>query len=151
MKKPFKNYKILNRKQIKEFHQDLKEQFNFEGKLDYNFFQKNDKIYIVSKALNEIQLEKLNLNSLGLYIAKKESFGIRLSIEGSQLIGPKSKKNILEVKDSNPWLTGENIESEKEFKQFVIIKHKKDYLGSGPYKDHKILNHVPKSRRTSVS
>jgi len=127
MRNPYKNYKVLNKKQIKEFHQELKKQFNFEGKLDYNLFQKNDKIYIVSKALNKIQLEKLNLNSLGLYIAKKELYGIRLSIEGSQLIGPKSKKNILEVNDPKHWLRKGiqavcNDKTQKRFHGFRTIQ-----------------------------
>jgi len=147
MKTLYKNYQILNNKQVKEFHKKLKEQFDFSDKLDYLFFQKKEKIYIVSKSLLKLPIENIRMNSLGLYIAKKEINGIRLSIEGSQLIGPKSKKNILNLINPDPWLKGETIEVNKKLGPIVIIKSKKDYLGSGIYKDGKILNFIPKSRR----
>ena len=59
MKKPYKNYNLLNNKQVKELHSMLKEQFDFSEKLDYLFFEKKDKIYIVAKDLAKINLEKL--------------------------------------------------------------------------------------------
>ncbi len=147
MREPFKNYHLFNKKQVKEFHAQLKKQFGFTGKLDYLFFEKKDKIYIQTKDIAKINLEKLNLNNLGLYIAKKEQNGLRLSIEGAQLIGPKATKNILEVNDPKPWLLGQDIDAINPLKSFVIIKYKKDFLGSGNYKDKKILNYIPKARR----
>ena len=116
---------------------------------DYLFFQKREKFYIISKKFKDLNIENLNLNSLGLYIAKKENTGIRLSIEGSQIIGPYCNKNILNLKNPNEWLQGKDITTNKKLKGFVIIKHKKDFLGSGYYKKNKILNFIPKSRRIS--
>jgi NOL1/NOP2/fmu family ribosome biogenesis protein len=35
----------------------------------------------------------------------------------------------------------------KEYDGFVILKHENDFLGTGKYKNEKILNFVPKARR----
>jgi len=140
-------YERWNNKKIKEFHKKLKEQFGFQEKLNYIFLSKKDKIYLVSKELDNFSLENMNINTIGLYIAKQELSGIRLSIEGSQLIGPKSTKNVLKLKDPTDWMQGKDIITDKNFKNIVIINHKKDFLGSGIYKKNKILNFIPKSRR----
>jgi len=93
-------------------------------------------------------LTKLRINSLGLYFGKIEKDGLRLSIEGSQLIGNKSKKNVIKLDDNQvkEWMAGEVLEI-KDYKGFVIIKHKNDFLGCGKAKEDRILNFVPKTRR----
>ncbi len=145
--KQLTNHRRFNNKEIKQFHQRLKKQFGFTGKLPYAFFMRKDKIYIISKGYDLLQTEKLNINSLGLYIAKIERSGIRLSIEGSQLIGPNSKKNIIELDSPEEWLQGKDIENKQNAKSFVLIKYKDDFLGCGFCKNDKILNFIPKSRR----
>lgn len=138
----------LRSKEKKILLKQLEEQFGFSGKLDYNFFMNNEKkIFILNKDL-EIDFSKIKINSLGLYFANLEP-EIRLTIEGSQLIGKNSKKNILEIGNESlaDWTYGKDINSEKEFHGFVIIKNKNDFYGSGKYKDGKILNYIPKERR----
>lgn len=148
------NLRVLERKDKKTFLQLLKGQFDFEGKLNYTFLTNNkNKIFMINKDIANIDLEKIRLNSAGLYIAEFSNNEIRLSIEGSQLIGPKAKKNIMELdeKQAREWLKGKDIEIETKEKGFVILKHNKDYLGSGKAKENKILNFVPKTRRLNVS
>ena len=147
----FQNYKILNNKEIKKFLQQLNKQFGFSEKLPYIFFEKKDKVYILSKKYSSIDFSPFKINSLGLYVAKKEINGIRLSIEGSQLIGPKSKKNIIELDSPEEWLQGKDIENKQNAKSFVLIKYKDDFLGCGICKKDKILNFIPKSRRIKFS
>ena len=141
----YPKYEVWNNKQIKEFHKELKKQFGFEGKLDYVFLSNKDKIYIVSKDFEKLSLR--NINNAGLYIAKHDLGCLRLSIEGSQLIGPKCTKNILDLQDPADWMQGKEIATEKIFKNAVIIKFQNDFLGSGIYKNKRILNFIPKSRR----
>ena len=78
---------------------------------------------------------------------------IRLSIEGSQIIGPKAAKNVVEINEeqTKEWLKGEDLEidGKSNYSGFVIIKHNADFLGTGKYKENKILNYVSKSRRIS--
>jgi len=143
----YPKYNVWNSKQIKEFHKKLQNQFGFTGKLNYVFLSNKDKIYVISKDLNKISLENLNVNNIGSYIAKQEMSGIRLSIEGSQLIGPKCNKNILILNDPTEWMQGKEIITDQNFKNAVIIKYNNDFLGSGIYKNKKILNFIPKSRR----
>ena len=148
------NLKILNKKQIKEILALIKKQWDADLTLDYAFLKdKNDKIFIINKAFAQIDISKLRINSMGLYFAQKMIDGIRLSIEGSQLIGPKAKKNVLELTETQTkqWLKGEDIEIKTELKNYVILKHNKDFLGTGKIKENKILNYIPKSRRLKTT
>ena len=148
------NLKILKKKDKKRFLELLKKQFGFEEKLDYNFLiNTKNKIFIINKDLVNIDMEKIRINSIGLYIAEFRNDEVRLSIEGSQLIGKNAKKNILELNDkqARDWMKGNDLEIETKEKRFVIIKNNNDYLGSGKSTLDKILNFVPKSRRLNVS
>jgi len=134
--------RVLEKKNKKTFLQLLKKQFGFEDKLDYAYLTNNkNKIFIVNRDIAEIDLNKIRINSAGLYIAEFKNNEVRLSIEGSQLIGKKAKKNIIELneKQAREWLKGKDIELKAKEKGFVILKHNKDYLGSGKVKEDKIL------------
>ena len=123
-----KNLKILNRKAVKEILALIEKQWDAEIDLDCVFLQdKEGKIFIINKEFAEIDLTKLRVNSMGLYIAQLMPDGIRLSIEGSQLIGLKAKKNILELteKQAKEWFQGNDIEIKTEMKNYVILKHNK--------------------------
>jgi len=140
--------KKLGNKEKKLLLAQLQEQFGFSGKLNYNFFINPDKkIFIFNKNL-EVDFSKIRVNSLGLYFANTKN-ELRLSIEGSQLIGPHSRKNIFEIEDKQlqDWMHGRDIETENGFKGFVLIKNKEDFYGTGKYKEGKILNYIPKERR----
>ena len=149
-----RNLRFLKRKDKKHLLELLKKQFNFEEKLNYIFLINNkNKVFIINKELANIELNKIKINSIGLYIAELRHNEVRLSIEGSQLIGPKAKKNIIEIneKQARDWLKGKDIETKEAIKGFTIIKHKEDFLGCGKIKDNQILNFVPKTRRLNVS
>lgn len=143
--------KILNKKEIKQILYSMEKQFGAKVKLDYGFLKKYNKIFLINKDISKIDLSKLRINSLGLYFC--EIFdGIRLSIEGSQIIGPKATKNVVEINEeqAKKWLKGEELEIEGDYSGFVILKHNNDFLGNGKYKDGKILNYVAKERRINV-
>ena len=121
-----------------------------EIKLDYVFMKnKDDKVYLLSKDFSKIDTENIRINSIGMYFAKLYPNGIRLSIEGSQLIGPLAKKNILEVNNDEVknWVKGYDILTDERFNGYVIIKNNNDYFGSGFYREGKIENMIPKDRR----
>jgi len=139
--------KILNSKEIKKILKDL-EHFGFKGKLGYVFFKNKDgKLFILSKKFGEIDINKVRINNLGLYFGKQENSGIRLSIEGIQIIKP--SKNVIELDENQlkQWVQGQDLEIESKAKGFVAIKHNNDFYGSGSYKQGKLLNYIPKSRR----
>jgi len=147
------NLKILNKKEIKKILEKLNNQFGFEGELDYVFLLNNkDRIYLMTKDLAKIKIDSLRINSMGLYFAELPRDEIRLSIEGSQLVGKHCNKNILELtqKEGKDWLKGFDL-ARKEEKGFYLLKHEDDFLGCGRAVDDKILNFVPKNRRLKVS
>ena len=145
--------KFLNRKETKEILKLIEEQWGAKLKLDYTFARNNKhRVFIINKDISKIDFSKLRINSIGMYFCDLEN-EIRLSIEGSQIIGPKAAKNIAEINESQvkQWLKGEDLEIEgkSNYSGFVIIKRNTDFLGTGKYKSGKVLNYVSKSRRIS--
>jgi NOL1/NOP2/fmu family ribosome biogenesis protein len=146
--------KVMERKDKKRFLNLLKKQFGFEESLDYAFLVNNKfKVFIVNKDITNIDLSKLRINSVGLYFAEFKNEEIRPTIEGSQIIGPKANKNVVELndKETRDWLKGKDLEKEVPAKGFIILKNNRDFLGSGRIKENTILNFVPKIRRLNVS
>ena len=137
--------KPLNSKEIKGIHKKLELQFGIKTKLDYLFYMnREDKIFLMSKDMQKLDLTKFRVNSFGLYFAKMEKDTIRLSLSGSQLIGKEAKKSVLEIKKKEEWLNGQNLECEKELKGWFIVKNKEDFLGCGFCKNGIIQNFIPK-------
>ena len=145
--------KFLNRKETKEILKLIEEQWGAKLKLEYTLVKNNkNRVFIINKDISKIDFSKLRINSIGMYFCDLEN-EIRLSIEGSQIIGPKAAKNIAEINESQvkQWLKGEDLEIEgkSNYSGFVIIKRNTDFLGTGKYKSGKVLNYVSKSRRIS--
>lgn len=147
------NYTILNSKARKEVLKLITEQWGIDDLPDYVFLKKKDgKIYIVNREVELVIDKKIRIDTLGLYFAevRDDIEEIRLSIEGSMILGKIAKKNVVEIGDDDArlWLKGQDIEYDgQQFTGFAIIKHNNDFLGSGKYSKGKIFNFVPKSRR----
>jgi len=143
--------KVLNSKDVKVLLAWLKEHYGIKDlKFDAAFLKSTkDKIYMSTKKISELDAKNLRINLLGMYFAKEEHNGIRLSIEGSQLVGPKASKNVVDLSKEQiaEWIRGEDITLQGDFKGFVIIRCGNDFYGTGNYKEGKILNYVPKERR----
>lgn len=148
------NLKILNGKEIKEILNKIKEQYGIENlELEYVFLRNNeDKIFITNRNIGRIDFRKLKINNIGLYFCAIENDEVRLTVEGTQIIGNKATKNILELDDNQTteWFKGSDIEAKKEINGFAILKHNNDFLGSGKYKNSKIINFLPKERRINI-
>ncbi len=162
-----KRVNFLNAKEAREIAKTINDQwdadFSFE---DFVVRSTKDKIYIVTRDLEKIDFQQYNIEQFGLYVAHINDRGeIRLSIEGSQIIGPKAKKNVVEIGNlAKLWMGGQDIPFKTDCNGVVIVKHNDDYLGCGKVvtkevsvfdeegKEHKemqqiILNFVPKTRR----
>jgi len=141
--------RILSKTEVKKVLRQLNKQFEIKDlKLDYIFLKsEKDRIFIVNKDFGEVDVE--NINTVGLYIAKVEKDGIRLSIEGSQIFGAKASKNVLVLDKPDEWLLGNNIGVKVGLKGYVIVKCGEDFLGCGKIVKDKLYNFVPKSRRIS--
>ncbi len=142
--------KILSRKKIKEITSAIKKQWGADFNPDLVFLMNNQgKIFLVNKEAFNLPLEKLKINSIGLYFGELKNNDLRLSIEGSQMIGDKAKKNFVELtkQQAMQWLKGQDIEIKGNYTGFVILRQNNDFLGTGKYKHGKVLNFVPKARR----
>jgi len=139
--------KILNSKEKNIIFNKLKEHFGIkELRLDYVFFKNNEgKIFLLNNDVSKLDLDKLKINSLGVYFGVFEN-SFRLSIEGTQLVGDRASKNIIELEDPTKWLEGNdvNIESDNGLK---IVKSGRDFLGTGQLKNGVLINYIPKERR----
>lgn len=144
---------ILNAKECKEIYKLLKDVFGFEEKLDFAFLMnKEGKIYVVNREIEKIDFSNLRVDAIGMYFAEFKDSELRLSIEGSQLIGPKATKNVIELskEEARTWLKG--FELAKDLKNgFYIMKHETDFMGTGKCSRGKIYNYVPKTRRIMAS
>ncbi|MBN1646017.1 hypothetical protein JW868_03185 [Candidatus Woesearchaeota archaeon] len=153
-----KNYKILNSKQVKEVHSVLKAQFGFEGRIDGVFLENNKgRLYLVNRDFEDLPYEELNVDSIGLYIAARMPDGIRLTIEGAQIVGVQAKHNVLVLSEGqlHAWLKGEDLDLEEEAGRgadngYYIVKHQEDFFGSTKVRDGRALNYLSKSRRLKV-
>ena len=132
----------------------IEKQWGAKLKMEFGFLKNSkNRVFIISKDISRIDVSKLRLNYVGMYFCEIDHAGIRLSIEGSQIIGPKATKNVAELSEDEEklWFRGENIEKEyNDCSGFVILKHNNDFLGSGKYANGRILNYVGKSRRVNL-
>lgn len=146
--------KILNSKEIKEILKLVERQWGAKLKLDYGFLKSpKNRVFIISKDISKIDISKLRLNSVGMYFCEIDGIGIRLSIEGAQVVGPKAAKNVVELneEETKRWFKGEDLQKEcKGCNGFVILRHKNDFLGNGKYANGRILNYVGKTRRVNL-
>ncbi|MCH8004466.1 MAG: hypothetical protein IH934_07610 [Nanoarchaeota archaeon] len=145
--------KILNTKEIKKILKLIENQWNAKLTLKYAFLKNNkNRIFIVNKDIEKIDMSKLRINSIGMYFCEINNQDTRLSIEGSQIIGPTATKNIVDISEeqAKQWLHGEDLEIEGNYDGFVIVKYNNNFLGSGKYKDGRVLNYVSKSRRINT-
>jgi NOL1/NOP2/fmu family ribosome biogenesis protein len=150
--KPFKeSLKILNTREKKDINQRMKEQWGCELDKSFVFLLSNkNKLYIADKDIGNLEFSKIRVDNAGLYVATVDDKGVRLSIEGSQLLGPIAKKNVLDISEDelNQWFRGADLEKDtKEVSGFIILKHNDDFIGCGKATEKGILNFVPKTRR----
>jgi NOL1/NOP2/fmu family ribosome biogenesis protein len=145
---------IWTSKQAKEFLARVREQWGGDWKPEEAFIASpKGKIFLVSRDLAKIDWQKLRISSVGCYVAELRDERVRLSIEGSQLIGPHATKNIidLDADEFMRWLKGDDIPLGKRAEGlgpgFILVRNNKDYCGSGPLKGNLLLNMVPKARR----
>ncbi len=143
--------KILNSKESKEILSIIDAQWGFEGKLDYAFLvNTKNRIFIINREVGRVDFSSLRINSMGLYFGELKDGVLRLTIEGSQVVGPHSKKNVVEITDDElqKWLRGVDLVKDCEgCRGFVIVRHGTDYIGCGRYSNGMITNFVPKTRR----
>ena len=147
-------YHILNSREIKRIKELLFTQFGFSGELPYVFLKNNkEKLFIIHRNMEQVEMEHLRVDAIGLYFGTLEEDTIRLSIEGSQIIGPHAKKNIIRLDDTQfeAYIKGQDVElNEESPAEIYIIQHGTDFPGCCKIAGKKLTPFIPKSRRLKV-
>ena len=144
--------KIIRSTPKKKILQQLNEQFGITT-LPYLLLRfGREKIRAYSGNLSVEELNKLDaelrIENMGLYFAKEQIDGIRLTFDGIQLFKPQITKNILTLDDkqAEEWLKGQDLDIQSD-NTFKILKHKDEFIGCGKSTGERITNFVPKERR----
>src|SRR3989344_9691147 len=107
---------VLNTKKIKWISNMLDSQFGIKEKMNYIFLQNPERrIFITNRETAGFD-SNLRANNMGLYFGAIDGSEVRLSIEGSQIVGPHAKKNVVELNDKGAinWMKGLDIEKDLE-------------------------------------
>jgi NOL1/NOP2/fmu family ribosome biogenesis protein len=150
---------ILNKNEKEVIQSLLRKQFGGKITIPGMLVKRGaERIFLFQGSLDEKQIRNLEdwtqIERVGLYFAKifQDKQGkehIRLSIEGSQILGNQITENIFELDDelAQKWMQGEELNIKTGKKGFLLMKHKNDFLGTGKASEEKIGNFIPKSRR----
>jgi NOL1/NOP2/fmu family ribosome biogenesis protein len=147
---------ILSRKETEEIEERIRNTYGTEDCLkEFVVLQtgKEEKIWLASRKIFELNLEVLRINSIGLYFGRVDCGKLRLSVEGAGIVGPKAKKNIAEIDDTAIWdfLRGFDVKpsklNEAEEGRYVLVKHKDHFIGVAKLENGMLISVLPKSRK----
>ena len=150
---------VLNTREIKELNKELEERFGFSVPKSFVFVVAGDnKINLTTRAIEQLNIAALRMARLGMYFCTKDKYGVRLSIEGSQLFKDTISKNIINItpEQERLWLFGKDLElSPEQIKDTTegisVVRCGEDLCGCGRIRQGNILqNFVPKERRTGT-
>jgi NOL1/NOP2/fmu family ribosome biogenesis protein len=146
--------KFLNKKQASKILKQIESQFSCETKHILNnyyfYLSKKDKLHIINKDISKINISNLNIMTIGLYFSKIEKDGIRLTIEGSQLIkNPKTNILTLSKDQYQKYISGQTPEINRP-NSYVLIKYNNEFLGTAKIINKTLYNYIPKERRAKL-
>lgn len=147
--------KIFNKKQKQEIEEKLNHQFGIENIPEKIIMKGKEKLFLFSGSFTNEEIRKIEeitvIEKIGVYFGKidERTKDIRLSIEGSQIFKNQINKNIFEIPEElvEPWMKGRELNIKTGKKEFLIMKYKNDFLGTGKASQEKIGNFIPKIRR----
>jgi len=145
--------KILNKQEKAEIEKKLNEQFGIEHIPGLIIQRGEERLFLFTGDFSKEEIGQLEkcafIERMGIYLGKIIGNSIRLSIEGSQILSGQLKKNIFELsqKDAEEWMMGRELPIKTGKREFLIMKHGSDFLGTGKASEEKIGNFIPKNRR----
>ena len=148
--------KIIRSNLKKRIQQQLEEQFGIKnipylliqfGKEKFRAYSGN----LSSEELNVLDAT-LRIENIGLYFAKEQRDGIRLTFDGIQLFKDQITKNILNLddKEAKQWLSGQDLDIQTD-NAFKVLKYNDEFIGCGKSTGERITNFVPKERRIKTN
>jgi NOL1/NOP2/fmu family ribosome biogenesis protein len=144
--------KLIHKSEKNKIIEQLKEQFGISKipHLLLRFGKEKIRAYSGNLAKEELTTldNNIRIENIGLYFAKQQQDGIRLSIDAVQLLKSQISKNILELtnKQAQQWLQGQDLDIQTD-RAFKILKNQGEFLGCGKSTGDRITNFIPKERR----
>jgi len=156
---PERSLRILDKNEIIKLQEIIDKNYKsgFELKDFGVMLGSEEKIWLAARDVFTFDFSKLPVNSIGMNFGKlKRNDKMRLTIEGSQLVGKNAEKNVAVVADERAenFLHGEGVDVlqaiDCEEHNFVIVKTESGIiLGIALFAEGKLKNLLPKSRRIS--
>ena len=144
--------KIIQSSEKKKILKQLEKQFGIK-KLHYLFLRfGKEKIRLYSGNLSKEELNLLDRNlkieNIGLYFAKQQKDGLRLTLDSLTILKNQITKNILKInnKQADEWLRGNDLQIKSD-KNYKVLKYKNELIGCGKSTEERITNSIPKERR----
>ncbi len=143
---------IIKSNEKKKILQQLNEQFGIQKMphLLLRFGKEKIRAFSGNLSSNELLIldAHLRIEAAGIYTAKQQADGIRLTIDGISLFKEQITKNILEVTDeqAQEWFKGQDLLIQLD-NSFKILKYKDELIGCGKSTGERIANFMPKERR----
>jgi NOL1/NOP2/fmu family ribosome biogenesis protein len=145
--------RFLNSKERKHFYKQLAAQYGYNGPREHALFEGgNDKLYAVTKEIDGVAFNEMNVVQGGLYVASTQGDDLRLTLDGAMLFAPYCNGCFVDVDEAgcDEWMRGENLSYNGGMRGYVLVRYKKRILGSGSVAaEGYIKNYVPKGRRIS--
>lgn len=144
-------FRFLSSGERKKLATRLKEQFGLSSIPSILIQAGKEKIRAFSGSLDREELIGLGalarVEFVGLYFAR-EDFGLRLSFDATQLIGPQLTEHCfsLNKEQFELWMRGEPLVVSLD-KGVYAVKYGDDFLGCGFSTGEKLLNYVPRERQ----
>ncbi|MEK6853196.1 MAG: hypothetical protein AABX64_00775, partial [Nanoarchaeota archaeon] len=89
---------ILNTRDIKKIRELMLEQYGAFFTGVYAYLQNaNGKLFLINKDIVKVDLEKLRVDKVGLYVAEVKDNSVRLSKEGAQLLAKENPDSLKHV------------------------------------------------------
>jgi len=144
---------ILTKKERKEILEKLEDQYGIEKIQGILILVGKERIFLYQGNMNGEEIRNLEqticIERIGTYIAKIQEDKIRLSIEGSQILKDSITKNIFDLNEeqATEWMMGRELGISSGKIDYLIMRYKNDFLGTGKASQNKITNFIPKNRR----
>ncbi|MBI5389459.1 hypothetical protein HZB01_03705 [Candidatus Woesearchaeota archaeon] len=144
--------KPLNSKEVRNIQKKLVEQWGCSLPGEFVLFQnQKNKLYLTNREIGLMDPKNFRIDAMGLYVGEVQEDGIRLSIEGSQIIGKNATQNVVSLSEQQmrAWMNGEQVTVDDAYncRCHVLVRYLDDFLGCGKLKGTSLLNYVPKERR----
>ena len=149
--------KILNTRDVKKIRESMLQSYGAFFVKDYAYLQnEKGKVFLINKDLAKIDIHKLRVDKIGLYMAEVKGNSVRLSKEAAQLLAKENNnklKNIVEIdkEEMKKYFQGEDLKKDLgDENKFVLLSYLGYIFSCAKYKDGIIINFLPKIHRGEV-